>query len=264
MARRGDQELHDALTILRDRELVPWAWLQDETRQSHSFSTAPSVLAYVKGAARNASLDRWDGKPAPQILCESRSLAGVLYSTAALYACPIASTNGQARGFLVNEIAPYLQADQRVLYLGDWDLCGNAIEEATRRTLVKHAAHWGTMYRATELVRGVRRRRRTSSIEPLWERVALTTAQVEELDARRAAEGLGSAVIRKRDDRFNDGNGGRGKFFDAVETEALGQGVIVGMLHDRLDELMPEPLEDVHERERVQQDAMADFLDTYE
>ena len=55
-----------------------------------------------------ASLDRWGGKPAPLILCESRSLAGVLHNLAATYACPIASTNGQTRGFLINEVAPSL------------------------------------------------------------------------------------------------------------------------------------------------------------
>ena len=44
--------------------------------------------------------------PAPLILCESRSLAGTLRDLAARYACPIASTNGQARGFLITEVAP--------------------------------------------------------------------------------------------------------------------------------------------------------------
>ena len=36
---------------------------------------------------------------------------------------------------------------------------------------------------------------------------------------------------------------------EAVETEALSQRIIVEILRDRLDELLPEPLERVHERE---------------
>ena len=45
-----------------------------------------------------------------------------------------------------------------------------------------------------------------------------------------------------------------------VETEALGQGVIVGMLRTRLDELMPEPLDDVLEREQAQRAEVAEQL----
>ena len=39
---------------------------------------------------------------------------------------------------------------------------------------------------------------------------------------------------------------------DAVETEALGQTVIVGIVRDRLNTLLPEPLADVLEREQAQ------------
>jgi hypothetical protein len=45
--------------------------------------------------AASISLDRWAG---PVIICESRSLAGTLFSLAATYACPIMSTNGQTNG----------------------------------------------------------------------------------------------------------------------------------------------------------------------
>ena len=39
------------------------------------------------------------------------------------------------------------------------------------------------------------------------------------------------------------------RYFDAVETEAFGQANIVAALRARLDELMPEPLADVLERQ---------------
>lgn len=67
---------------------------------------------------------------------------------------------GQARGFLVSKIAPALRAGQRVLYLGDWDRCGHDIEAHTRRTLAEHSECWKP--------------------DGLWERVALTTEQVEQ------------------------------------------------------------------------------------
>jgi hypothetical protein len=119
-ARRADQNTIEALTHLREAGLVPWDWIIDETRELTQWRTASSVAEYVADAARHASIDRWDGLPAPLIICESRSLAGALRDTASSYACPIASTNGQVRGFLVTKVAPSLRHRQRVLYLGEF------------------------------------------------------------------------------------------------------------------------------------------------
>jgi hypothetical protein len=81
-----------------------------------------------------AQLDPWAGDE-PLILTESRSLAGVLRNLASQYAVRIASTSGQCGGFLHTDIAPILHPYHQVLYLGDWDLCGNLIEANSRRVL---------------------------------------------------------------------------------------------------------------------------------
>ena len=102
-ARRADQELHDALTHLRE---AGWCrGMRSKTRPARCDSWRPRRASPSTWSTRciTPSLDRWGGKPAPLILCESRSLAGVLRDLAGRYACPIASTNGQCRGFLVDE-----------------------------------------------------------------------------------------------------------------------------------------------------------------
>src|SRR5262245_21692474 len=91
MARKPSQDLTDALLHLRECGEVPWWWIEDETRSMHVIRTAPTVADYVNESVQRATLDRWDGKPAPMILCESRSLAGVLRATADLHACHITS-----------------------------------------------------------------------------------------------------------------------------------------------------------------------------
>lgn len=141
-ARRADQNCIDALTLLREAGLIPWDAIVDETRSLDEFVTAPTVAEYLNDRVSEASIDRWAGEPAPLILCESRSLAGALRGLAARYACPIAATNGQARGFLISKVAPMLQTGQRILYVGDWDWCGRQIEEHTRRTLAEHSDDW--------------------------------------------------------------------------------------------------------------------------
>ena len=43
-------------------------------------------------------------------------------------------------------------------------------------------------------------------------------------------------------------------------SEALGQKRIVAIVHDHLDSLLPEPIEDVLEREQQQREAVAGLL----
>jgi hypothetical protein len=80
-----------------------------------------------------------------------------------------------------------------------------------------------------------------------WQRVALTPDQVVE-------HALPSVV--KRDRRYDDGHE-----HEAWETEALGQSLIVTLLRDHLDALLPEPLADVLERERIERVDVARILD---
>jgi hypothetical protein len=222
-ARRPDQNLQDAVLHLRARGLVPWHWIVDETRSLQHASFGASVADHVAALVDVARLDLWDGVPPPLILTESRSLSGVLSDLAARYLVPLAATNGQAAGFLHVEVAPHLVAGQRVLYLGDADLCGDQIEANTRRVLER-------------------------LVGPLdWRRIAITAAQI-------AAHDL--PVIQKTDRRYRGG-----RPHDAVETEALGQSLIVALVRDALDALLPEPLEDVLEREEAERARVHAALD---
>ncbi len=62
-------------------------------------------------------------------------------------------------------------------------------------------------------------------------------------------------VISKPDRRHNPV-----RYFDAAETEAFGQANIVAAVRGRLDDLMPEPLDDVLEREERQRAEVAELL----
>ena len=222
--RRPDQDMSDQLTVLRDAGDIPWDYIVDETRTVSDFTGEQSIREGVLARLAYIDLDPWRGRP-PIILCESRSLAGVLRGVCAEYCVPIASTNGQCRGFLHTKVAPLMFAGQKVLYLGDLDLCGGDIEDNTRDVL--------------ERIVG----------ELDWERLALTQEQVD-------AYQLPS--ITKRDKRFK---GERG-VHEAVETEALSQAVIVDILRTRLEELLPEPLEAVQERAEEQRARLRTFLES--
>ena len=72
-----------------------------------------------------------------------------------------------------------------------------------------------------------------------WERLALTQQQVQEHNL---------PIIIKHDHRYKDG-----RPHEAVETEAISQRVLIDILTAALDELLPEPLARVQEREGRQQ-----------
>jgi hypothetical protein len=146
------------------------------------------------------------------------------------YAFPVAGLGGNCRGFLETVVAGLLRdPNTRVLYIGDADDCGNAIEAHTRRVLE----------RATGREFG----------PDTWERLAITPGQVEGLRRR------GVEPIQKRDERYGDGNP-----HEAFEAEALGQAEIERIVRERLDQLLPEPLERVHERAAEQREMVLKAL----
>jgi hypothetical protein len=212
LQRTPGQYISEAVKRLREVGIL-WDWIVDETRTLYDWRYAPSVYQYVEDTLPLARIDVWDGEKAPLILCESRSLAGVLRAVAQNYLCPIAATNGQVGGFLHTDIAPLVKGGRRVFYLGDLDLSGGQIEENTYKVLSDYGA-----------------------LD--WERVAITPEQVQERTL---------PIIQKPDRRYKPP-----RWFPAVETESLGQSQIIAILTSRLEAAAPEPLAAVLEREEQQ------------
>jgi hypothetical protein len=79
-----------------------------------------------------------------------------------------------------------------------------------------------------------------------WTRLAITARQVEAYDL---------PVISKPDNRFKPV-----RYHDAVETEALGQSIIVGIVRDHLNDLLTEPLNDVLAHENRQRTRVTELL----
>jgi hypothetical protein len=217
--RSQDQNLSDASTWLRDEGVVPWSWVVDETGSVTAYRYAATVADFLAESVELARIDCWTGEPPPLIICASRTFGGVLKRTVAgEYLCPVTHTNGQVGGDLRTNVVPYLKGNQRpVSYVGDLDLAGADIEANTRAVLVRAGG------------------------ECEWTRVALTAEQVDEHDLPRA---------QKIDRRFRPL-----RLHEAVEVEALGQGVVTEIIRAALDDLLPEPLADVQAREAGQRRA---------
>jgi hypothetical protein len=219
------QAVSEATMHLRKLGLIPWNWIEDETRSLTEWRYAPSVIDYLLDTIPLARIDVWAGEEPPLIIFESRASMGVVRDLAYQYLVPITATNGQCGGFIVTDIVPKLMRQRRVLYVGDYELRGPAdqIEANTKRYI---EVHTGRVFGPGE-----------------WTKIALTDEQV------KASPRLRRLAITKLDKRYKPA-----KEYGAIECEALGQGVLVRIIREHLDSLLPEPLDDVRERERVQRD----------
>jgi hypothetical protein len=219
-----EQNVTNALMYLRECGIIPWEWIEDETRQLSEWRHAKTVSDFIRDSLQYARINPWPDEP-PLLLVESRSLRGVLVPLSKEYVCLIAATNGQVGGFLRTDIAPVLEDnDREVLYLGDWDPQGHDIEANTKHVLENETGRY---------------------ID--WTRIAITQEQIAE---------RGLTSVWKEDKRFKPA-----KWYEAWETEALGQSTIVQLVRDALDDrLSPTRIEDVLENERLQREQVAALL----
>jgi hypothetical protein len=64
------QDVSDALTHLREKGIVPWSWIVDETRTLYEWDYAGTVIEYALNDLPSARVDLWEGEAPPLILCE--------------------------------------------------------------------------------------------------------------------------------------------------------------------------------------------------
>lgn len=221
-ARRADQNLSEATTWLREHGYVAWSAIEDRTRHLQANPGWTTVHAGVADLVDAVRLSPWDDGPQPVLVVESESVAGVLEQTAYTYRVPVVPTRGQANGWLRTSVADALDHHEKIVvgYVGDHDFSGAAIEANTERVL-------------DEVLSVVS-----------WDRLALTAEQVTD---------HGLPVIDRYDGRTKTHH-------PAVEVEALPQRVLVAAVVEWLEDLLPEPLEDVHVREADEQTAVLALL----
>src|SRR5262249_20305664 len=151
----------DAVTHLREIDLVPWDWIVDESRDVSSHLAPDTVAEYMTTVAQYATINRFPGVPTPVILCESRGVGGVLErSVCDDYCVTVCPTGGNCNGHLRTKVATYLKDEDTIpLYVGDHDLAGDDIE-ANSKSILEDAV------------------RRTFGN---WERIMITDKQCREL-----------------------------------------------------------------------------------
>jgi hypothetical protein len=218
----GQQDVTDAVTYLRDRGAIPWDWIADEERQLYSWGYADTIADHVRERLDLAHVNPWGDEPPPLVLTESKGTAGALRPLVADYRCPIAGLKGHTTGFLRTVVARHVEDD-----------------ETPRRVV-----YLGDLDKSgADIEANARHVLDVSTAR--WHRLVMT----DDIAAEHGIDPIWKV----------DGRSGAGHW--AVEVEALGQAQLVELVRAHLDGLLPEPLDDVHERERQQRDTVRTALD---
>jgi len=131
MARSEMQRVYRLLKEARERGVIPWDWIVDETRAIERVSTWADPATYARCVAQSYRRDFWDQQPyRVQVWSEKGTVRGVLAPVLDHYAVGFLPVHGFSSATSVHDSAG--DDDGRaliVLYVGDFDPSGLFMSE---------------------------------------------------------------------------------------------------------------------------------------
>ena len=130
MGRNSTKRVSEALVAARERGMLPWAWIVDETRPVELDPSWADPDDSVLDAYRR---DRWADQPERVMLVsEKGTVGGVLQPVIRHYGVPFAVYHGFGSATAVWDLARRSVADRRpliLLYVGDHDPSGRYMSD---------------------------------------------------------------------------------------------------------------------------------------
>ena len=127
------QKVSRVLTQARYDEVIPWAWIVDETRELERISAFIDLTEYGEVVRRSYRKDRWADQPQRvEVWSEKGSMRGTLKPVLDRYGVGFRVMHGFGSATAMNDVAEATRADPvplRVFYLGDYDPSGMHMSE---------------------------------------------------------------------------------------------------------------------------------------
>jgi hypothetical protein len=125
------QRVYRLLKEARERDIIPWDWIVDESRQLEKTGTWADPEAYTRAVIRSYRRDYWKQQPVRiEVWSEKGTVRGVLAPVLDEFGVGFRVVHGFASATIVHDVAGY--DDGRplvVLYVGDWDPSGLCMSE---------------------------------------------------------------------------------------------------------------------------------------
>jgi hypothetical protein len=142
MAKSEMRRVYRLLREARERSIIPWSWIVDETRELEQVATWSDPAAFARCVARSYRRDFWDQQPVRvEVWSEKGTVRGVLAPVLDQYGVGFRVLHGFSGATLVHDVAQ--DRDGRtliVLYVGDYDPSGLYMSE---RDLPERLARYG-------------------------------------------------------------------------------------------------------------------------
>lgn len=131
MATRDMRPVYRLLKEARERDVIPWDWIVDETRSLEQVATWSDPETYVRVVRRSYRRDFWQQQPNRVMVCsEKGTVRGVLAPVLDEYGVGFQVMHGFSSATTIHDIAQ--DDDDRwliILYVGDFDPSGMYMSE---------------------------------------------------------------------------------------------------------------------------------------
>ena len=131
MARAEMQRVYRLLKEARERALIPWEWIVDETRAVERVSTWDNPAQYARAVARSYRRDFWNQQPVRcEVWSEKGTVRGVLKPVLDHYAVGFQVMHGFSSATIVHNVSEDDDGRELIaLYVGDFDPSGLYMSE---------------------------------------------------------------------------------------------------------------------------------------
>jgi hypothetical protein len=135
MTKAETNRVSTQLTWARERGLIPWAWIVDETRAAERVSAWENPDAYVETVKHAYRRDRWTDQPSwIEVWSEKGTIRSTLAPVLSQYGVTCRVMHGYGSATAVHQVALEspcgIEKPLEVLYVGDWDPSGLHMSDA--------------------------------------------------------------------------------------------------------------------------------------
>jgi hypothetical protein len=219
-SRRVYSSIVRELGILRERDALPWDWITDHTRLRRIDAMFDSIQDAAARFAEAYRRDLWSQQPrVVEVWCESDSIGGVLDAVTRPLGVPLLAARGQSsKTFAFAAAQEYRRIGKPVtiLYVGDWDPSGLAIDRSLQERLGRYCE---------------------GEVEIDFTRLAVTPFQIKHY-------GLTSHEANRQDKNYRQFVAAcqqHGLPVEAVEVEAIPPAELRGLLEGTIYRLVADP-----------------------
>jgi hypothetical protein len=139
MKKNDMRQVYRLLKIAREKGMIPWEWIVDETRSLEKVATWDNPDQYMRSLRRSYRLEFWNQQPVRcMVVSEKGTIRGVLAPVLHKYGVGFEAMHGFSSATAARDLA--LDKDGRklvVLYVGDYDPSGMFMSESDLPTRIK-------------------------------------------------------------------------------------------------------------------------------